>query len=112
VAANSGRDNYRAVEVSKAMKSAIAGLSEELMCSITWDQHEKLSSHHQFSVDAGVAVYFCDPRCHGLCGSNENRNGLLRRYMTKGTDLGAHRRRTWTAFLAVSRTDRAKRSDS
>ena len=83
-------DGRAAVEVNEAMKSAIAGLPEELMRSITWDQGKELSSHHQFSVDTGVAVYFCDPHSPWQRGSNENTNGLLRQYMPKGTDLSAH----------------------
>ena len=83
-------DGRAAVEVNEAMKSAIAGLPEKLMRSITWDQGKELSSHHQFSGDTGVAVYFCDPHSPWQRGSNENTNGLLRQYMPKGTDLSAH----------------------
>ena len=79
-----------AVNVNEAMKSAIAGLPAELMRSITWDQGKELSSHHRFSVDTGVAVYFCDPHSPWQRGSNENTNGLLRQYMPKGTDLSVH----------------------
>ena len=79
-----------AVNVNEAMKSAIAGLPAELMRSITWDQGKELSSHHQFSVDTGVAVFFCDPHSPWQRGSNENTNGLLRQYMPKGTDLSVH----------------------
>jgi IS30 family transposase len=79
-----------AVNVNEAMKSAIAELPAELMRSITWDQGKELSSHHQFSVDTGIAVYFCDPHSPWQRGSNENTNGLLRQYMPKGTDLSVH----------------------
>ena len=79
-----------AVNVNEAMKSAIADLPAELMRTITWDQGKELSSHHQFSVDTGVAVYFCDPHSPWQRGSNENTNGLLRQYMPKGTDLSVH----------------------
>ena len=83
-------EGREAVKVNDAMKAAIAGLPDELMRSITWDQGKELSSHHQFSVDTGIAVYFCDPHSPWQRGSNENTNGLLRQYMPKGTDLSAH----------------------
>jgi IS30 family transposase len=80
-------EGREAIQVSEAMKTAIAGLPAELMRSITWDQGRELASHVQFSIDTGIAVYFCDPHSPWQRGSNENTNGLLRQYMPKGTDL-------------------------
>ena len=49
-----------------------------------------MAQHAKLKIDAGVAVYFCDPRSPWQRGTNENTNGLLRQYFPKGTDLGAH----------------------
>jgi transposase, IS30 family len=73
--------------VRDAITTQIIGLPAHLRRSLTWDQGKEMSSHTRFSIDTGVAVYFCDPHSPWQRGSNENTNGLLRQYMPKGTDL-------------------------
>ena len=76
-----------AVEVADALKASITTLPAQLRRSLTWDQGSEMAEHRRFSVEAGLPVYFCDPRSPWQRGSNENTNGLLRQYFPKGESL-------------------------
>ena len=67
-----------------------------------------MAQHVQLKIDAGVAVYFCDPHSPWQRPSNENTNGLLRQYFPKGTDLSR-----WSAeevaAIAVTLNERPRK---
>jgi IS30 family transposase len=80
-------DGYKAEQVRPALAAAVTQLPEQLRRSLTWDQGKEMAEHIKFTVDTGVTVYFCDPRSPWQRGSNENANGLLRQYLSRGADL-------------------------
>jgi IS30 family transposase len=49
-----------------------------------------MADHKRFTLAAQIQVYFCDPQNPWQRGSNENTNGLLRRYLPKGLDLSTY----------------------
>ena len=83
-------DGRGAEQVRNAMTETIKTLPDHLWKSITWDQGKEMAQHHQFTVDTGIDIYFCDPHSPWQRGSNENTNGLLRQYFPKSTDLSVH----------------------
>jgi IS30 family transposase len=80
-------DGKRADHVRAALARSIATLPEQLWRSLTWDRGKEMTEHRRFSIDTGVAVYFCDPHSPWQRGSNENTNRLLRQYFPKGKSL-------------------------
>lgn len=54
--------------------------------SATFDNGKENYNHAQLNK-LGIRTYFCDPYCSWQKGSNENHNGILRRYIPKKTDF-------------------------
>jgi len=90
---------HGAEAVRDAIVASIRTLPDQLRRSLTWDQGAEMAQHTQLRIDAGLAVYFCDPHSPWQRGTNENTNGLLRQYFPKGTDLSKH---TTNDLAAVS----------
>lgn len=54
----------------------------------TWDNGTEASLHMLVDEALGMLTYFADPYSSWQRGSNENRNGRIRRYLPKGTGFG------------------------
>jgi IS30 family transposase len=78
---------FTAERVSEALAKTVMTLPGGLRRSLAWDQGPEMAGHVRFTIDTGLAVYFCDPHSPWQRGSNENTNGLLRQDFPKGKSL-------------------------
>ena len=53
--------------------------------TITFDNGTEFADHQTIADTLNVDTYFADPYCSWQRGTNENTNGLIRRYLPKGT---------------------------
>lgn len=79
-------ENRRAETVRNSIARKIQRLPEALVRTLTWDQGSEMGQHAQFTVDTGVAVYFCDAHSPWQRGTVENTNRLLRQYFPRGVN--------------------------
>jgi IS30 family transposase len=68
--------------------AAMAPKLRALGCrSLTVDNGMEFASHRDLARDVHAPVYFAHPGCPWERGTNEHHNGLLRRWLPKGTDI-------------------------
>jgi IS30 family transposase len=81
---------HGAEAVREAISASMVTMPDSLRRSLTWDQGAEMAQHAQLRIDAGVAIFFCDPHSPWQRATSESTNGLPRQYFPKGTDLSKH----------------------
>jgi IS30 family transposase len=73
--------------VVKAFQRRFGQIPPALRKSLTYDRGTEMARHLELSRALNMPVFFCDPYSPWQRPTNENTNGLVRRYLPKGTDL-------------------------
>ena len=77
-------DRVAAEETRVAITRLLKGHPVE---TITTDNGKEFSLHHLIAEEPGIEFSFADPYRSSQRGTNEQTNGLIRRYFRKGTDF-------------------------
>ena len=80
-------DGYSAPATARAVTAALARQPPDMVKTLTWDQGREMARWADIEKNLGIEVYFCEPRSPWQRPTNEQTNGLLRRWLPKSTDL-------------------------
>lgn len=78
--------------VANAFARELRYLPQQFKLTLTYDRGSEMARHRLFSKKAKMRVYFADPHSPWQRGTNENTNGLIRRYFPKGSELAVSRK--------------------
>ena len=82
--------SHDADETLAAVGEIISRIPEPLRRTLTWDQGREMARHQDLAETYGIDVFFAEPHSPWQRPTNENGNGLLRRYFPKSTNLAIH----------------------
>jgi IS30 family transposase len=79
--------NKTAAVTAAAITAVFRRIPKTLRHTLTLDNGKEFARFGEIEKGTGLAVYFADPYSAWQRGTNENTNGLLRRYFPKGSDF-------------------------
>ena len=89
----------QASEVAHAIIEALLDRPVSWLKTITFDNGTEFTNHEHMAEQLGVDIYFAAPYASYQRGTNENTNGLIRRYLPKGTRFAALTQRRLDAIV-------------
>lgn len=79
--------NRKSATVRKQFAKSLNQFETKFKKTLTYDNGLEMAQHKQLTQQTGMRVYFAHPYSSWERGTNENTNGLIRRYFPKGTDF-------------------------
>jgi transposase, IS30 family len=77
----------KANEVQLAFAERLNQLPEYMRRSMTYDNGVEMAQHKELAKSTGMDIYFANPYHSWERGTNENMNGVIRRFFPKSTDF-------------------------
>ena len=79
--------NKKSNTVTSAFSKILNTLGQDWRKTLTYDNGVEMAYHQKLTAKTGMDVYFAHPYSSWERGTNENTNGLIRRYLPKGTNF-------------------------
>lgn len=80
-------NSKKAEEVALQFSRILNKLNSKFKKSMTYDNGIEMARHEKITQNTGMKIYFAHPYSSWERGTNENTNGLIRRYLPKGTNF-------------------------
>lgn len=81
-------------EIAKMFSKTLNKLHPIFKKPMTYDNGIEMVKHQEITKKTGMKIYFAHPYSSWKRGTNENTNGLIRRYLPKGTDFNLVTKKT------------------
>lgn len=81
---------HDATSVLTCLTGLLERVPDQLRRTLTWDQGREMARHLELAQITNIDVFFAEPHHPWQRPSNEAFNGLVRRYVGKGTNLAVY----------------------
>lgn len=80
-------ENRKSETVTTGFRNCLNKLDAHLKRTMTYDNGFEMANHKWLTEQTGTEIYFAHPYSSWERGTNENTNGLIRRFLPKKTDF-------------------------
>ena len=80
-------ENRKSKTVTQQFAKTMNTMPKFIRKTMTYDNGMEMANHQWLTQNTGMDIYFANPYSSWERGTNENTNGLIRRFFPKGTDF-------------------------